>query len=62
MTQLTIAKALNEGLRAAMELDDKVLVMGEDVGKLGGVFRVTDALQKDFGDARVMCAQSGTPC
>jgi len=62
MTQLTIAKALNEGLRAAMELDDKVLVMGEDVGKLGGVFRVTDGLQKDFGDARVMdtpLAESG---
>ena len=62
MTQLTIAKALNEGLRAAMERDDKVLVMGEDVGKLGGVFRVTDGLQKDFGEARVMdtpLAESG---
>jgi 2-oxoisovalerate dehydrogenase E1 component beta subunit len=54
MTQLTIAKALNEGLRAAMERDPKVLVMGEDVGKLGGVFRVTDGLQKDFGESRVM--------
>ncbi len=54
MTQLTIAKALNEGLRAAMERDPKVLVMGEDVGKLGGVFRVTDGLQKDFGEERVM--------
>jgi 2-oxoisovalerate dehydrogenase E1 component beta subunit len=54
MTQLTIAKALNEGLRAAMERDDKVIIMGEDVGKLGGVFRVTDALQKDFGESRVM--------
>ena len=62
MAQLTIAKALNEGLRAAMERDDKVLVMGEDVGKLGGVFRVTDGLQKDFGEARVMdtpLAESG---
>ncbi len=54
MPQLTLAKALNEGLRAAMERDDKVLVMGEDVGKLGGVFRVTDGLQKDFGEDRVM--------
>jgi pyruvate dehydrogenase E1 component beta subunit len=54
MTQLTLAKALNEGLRAAMEKDDKVIIMGEDVGKLGGVFRVTDGLQKDFGEARVM--------
>jgi pyruvate dehydrogenase E1 component beta subunit len=62
MAQLTMAKALNEGLRAAMELDDKVVVMGEDVGKLGGVFRVTDGLQKDFGEARVMdtpLAESG---
>src|SRR5919202_4177172 len=59
---LTIAKALNEGLRAAMEKDDKVVIMGEDVGKLGGVFRVTDGLQKDFGEARVMdtpLAESG---
>jgi pyruvate dehydrogenase E1 component beta subunit len=62
MAQLTIAKALNEGLRVAMERDAKVLVMGEDVGKLGGVFRVTDGLQKDFGEARVMdtpLAESG---
>ncbi|MGB8650473.1 MAG: alpha-ketoacid dehydrogenase subunit beta [Mycobacteriales bacterium] len=62
MAQLTLAKALNEGLRTAMERDDKVLVMGEDVGKLGGVFRVTDGLQKDFGEARVMdtpLAESG---
>jgi pyruvate dehydrogenase E1 component beta subunit len=62
MVQLTIAKALNEGLRVAMERDDKVVVMGEDVGKLGGVFRVTDGLQKDFGEARVMdtpLAESG---
>jgi len=61
-TTLTIAKALNEGLRASMERDDKVIVMGEDVGKLGGVFRVTDGLQKDFGEARVMdtpLAESG---
>jgi 2-oxoisovalerate dehydrogenase E1 component beta subunit len=62
MTQLTLAKALNEGLRTAMEKDAKVIVMGEDVGKLGGVFRVTDGLQKDFGEARVMdtpLAESG---
>src|SRR5690349_20554734 len=62
MSTLTIAKALNEGLRSAMERDDKVIVMGEVVGKLGGVFRVTDGLQKDFGEARVMdtpLAESG---
>ena len=49
-----MAKALNDGLRRAMEDDDKVLVMGEDVGRLGGVFRVTDGLQKDFGEQRVI--------
>ncbi|MGN6162057.1 MAG: alpha-ketoacid dehydrogenase subunit beta [Marmoricola sp.] len=58
----TLAKALNEGLRRAMEDDPKVLVMGEDVGVLGGVFRITDGLQKDFGEDRVMdspLAESG---
>ncbi len=58
----TLAKALNTGLRSAMEDDPKVIVMGEDVGKLGGVFRVTDGLQKDFGDHRVLdtpLAESG---
>ncbi len=57
-----MAKALNEGLRKAMENDPKVLIMGEDVGKLGGVFRVTDGLQKDFGEDRVIdtpLAESG---
>src|ERR1700712_1463178 len=51
---LTMAKALNTGLRRAMEADDKVVIMGEDVGRLGGVFRITDGLQKDFGEARVI--------
>ncbi len=50
----TMAKGLNDGLRKAMEDDPKVVVMGEDVGKLGGVFRITDGLQKDFGEARVI--------
>jgi 2-oxoisovalerate dehydrogenase E1 component subunit beta len=62
MTTLTLAKAINEGLRTAMEDDAKVLIMGEDVGKLGGVFRVTDGLQKDFGESRVIdtpLAESG---
>ncbi|GGO74287.1 alpha-ketoacid dehydrogenase subunit beta [Nocardioides deserti] len=60
--KVTLAKGLNMGLRAAMERDDKVLVMGEDVGKLGGVFRITDGLQKDFGEDRVIdspLAESG---
>jgi pyruvate dehydrogenase E1 component beta subunit len=62
MATYTLAKALNEGLRAAMDADPKVLIMGEDVGKLGGVFRVTDGLQKDFGEDRVIdtpLAESG---
>src|SRR5204863_1114499 len=62
MATYTIARALNEALRKAMERDPKVLVMGEDVGKLGGVFRVTDSLQKDFGEDRVIdtpLAESG---
>jgi 2-oxoisovalerate dehydrogenase E1 component beta subunit len=62
MPQMTMAKALNEGLRVAMEKDPKVVILGEDVGKLGGVFRVTDGLWKDFGEARVMdtpLAESG---
>ncbi|WP_181779434.1 alpha-ketoacid dehydrogenase subunit beta [Pseudonocardia pini] len=54
MSTTTLAKALNSGLRAAMEEDPRVLVMGEDVGKLGGVFRVTDGLAKDFGEQRVL--------
>jgi pyruvate dehydrogenase E1 component beta subunit len=49
-----MAAALNNGLRAAMEADPKVLVMGEDVGRLGGVFRVTDGLRDRFGEERVI--------
>ncbi len=60
--RLTLAKAINLGLRAALEEDPKVLLMGEDIGALGGVFRVTDGLQKDFGPDRVVdtpLAESG---
>jgi pyruvate dehydrogenase E1 component beta subunit len=60
--QLSLSAALNAGLRRALEKDERVLVMGEDVGTLGGVFRVTDGLQKDFGEARVIdtpLAESG---
>jgi len=49
-----MAKALNAGLRRALEADPKVLLAGEDIGKLGGVFRVTEGLQKDFGEDRVI--------
>jgi 2-oxoisovalerate dehydrogenase E1 component beta subunit len=60
--KLTMGKALNIGLRRSLERDPKVIIMGEDVGKLGGVFRITDGLQKDFGDDRVIdtpLAESG---
>jgi 2-oxoisovalerate dehydrogenase E1 component beta subunit len=62
MTTISLAKGVTMGLRAAMEKDPKVIIMGEDVGKLGGVFRVTDGLQKDFGEDRVVdtpLAESG---
>jgi pyruvate dehydrogenase E1 component beta subunit len=59
---MTFAKAINAGLRAALERDQKVMLMGEDIGALGGVFRVTDGLAKDFGTDRVVdtpLAESG---
>jgi pyruvate dehydrogenase E1 component beta subunit len=62
MTELTLSRAINLGLRRALEKDPRVVLMGEDIGKLGGVFRVTDGLQKDFGTDRVMdtpLAESG---
>lgn len=62
MTTMTLGGAINAGLRRAMETDDRVVVMGEDVATLGGVFRVTDGLLKDFGGGRVVdtpLAESG---
>jgi 2-oxoisovalerate dehydrogenase E1 component beta subunit len=62
MAAVTMAKALNDALRSALEHDPKVLILGEDIGRLGGVFRVTDGLQKDFGEKRVLdtpLAESG---
>jgi 2-oxoisovalerate dehydrogenase E1 component beta subunit len=59
---LTLAKAINSGLRAAMAADPKVLMMGEDIGTLGGVFTVTDGLKAEFGEHRVLdtpLAESG---
>ncbi|MFK4730107.1 alpha-ketoacid dehydrogenase subunit beta [Agromyces mediolanus] len=54
MTTLTLGKALNRGLRAALAADDRVVLMGEDIGTLGGVFRITDGLQAEFGADRVV--------
>src|SRR6218665_1439119 len=50
---LSLAKAITAGLRAALRADDRVILMGEDIGPLGGVFRVTEGLQAEFGDQRV---------
>ncbi|TDQ01811.1 pyruvate dehydrogenase E1 component beta subunit [Leifsonia sp. 115AMFTsu3.1] len=51
---LPMVKALNAGLRRALADDPRVILMGEDIGPLGGVFRVTEGLQKEFGPQRVM--------
>lgn len=53
-TTLPIAKAITLGLRDSMRADDRVMQMGEDIGVLGGVFRVTDGLHAEFGDLRVV--------
>lgn len=54
MTTLTLSKAINAGLHHALADDDRVLLLGEDIGRLGGVFRVTDGLQAEFGADRVV--------
>lgn len=51
--RMTMAAALNRAMRDALREDDRVVVFGEDVGPLGGVFRVTDRLYDEFGDSRV---------
>ncbi len=52
--QLTLSRAIGTGLRRALADDPKVVLLGEDIGRLGGVFRVTDGLQEEFGRDRVM--------
>ncbi|MGZ0712251.1 alpha-ketoacid dehydrogenase subunit beta (plasmid) [Coraliomargarita sp. W4R53] len=62
VTTMPLSRALHAGLRAAMAQDHHVILMGEDIGKLGGVFRVTEGLQAEFGDRRVLdtpLAESG---
>jgi len=57
-----MAAALNSALRDCLRTDDRVLVLGEDIGKLGGVFRITEKLQEEFGSERVFdtpLAESG---
>jgi pyruvate dehydrogenase E1 component beta subunit len=52
MASMTMAQALNAALRDALTEDERVLIFGEDVGPLGGVFRITDGLTRDFGEER----------
>jgi 2-oxoisovalerate dehydrogenase E1 component beta subunit len=62
MAELSMVQALNAALRHCLAADDRTLVFGEDVGRLGGVFRVTDGLQREFGERRVFdtpLAESG---
>jgi 2-oxoisovalerate dehydrogenase E1 component beta subunit len=54
MPQMNMVQAINDGLRLEMRRDPRVVVMGEDVGKVGGVFRVTAGLFDEFGDDRVI--------
>src|SRR6202046_2550320 len=54
MTQMNMVQAINDGLRMEMRRDPRVVVLGEDVGKVGGVFRVTQGLYDEFGDDRVI--------
>ncbi|KNC19008.1 2-oxoisovalerate dehydrogenase [Arthrobacter sp. RIT-PI-e] len=54
MSVTTFGRAITAGLRRALDEDPKVVLMGEDIGQLGGVFRITDGLQKDFGSHRVL--------
>jgi pyruvate dehydrogenase E1 component beta subunit len=54
MSKLTMVQALNLALRQEMAKDDRVIVLGEDVGRDGGVFRVTEGLIDEFGEERVL--------
>ena len=53
MAVKTVLNAVNDALRTALRHDERVVILGEDVGKTGGVFRATDGLQAEFGEARV---------
>ncbi len=59
MSTMTLAKAITSGLDKVLESNDKALLMGEDIGKLGGVYRVTDGLQEKYGAHRVIDSPLG---
>ncbi|MGB5546325.1 MAG: alpha-ketoacid dehydrogenase subunit beta [Polyangiales bacterium] len=54
MTQMNLVQAINSALRGALQEDENVLLIGEDIGSLGGVFRVTQGLREEFGADRVL--------
>lgn len=54
MATLTLLQAINQALREEMRRDERIILIGEDVGRLGGVFRVTEGLQAEFGEDRVV--------
>ena len=54
MPEMNLVQAINDALRIEMKRDEDVVVLGEDVGKVGGVFRVTQGLYDEFGDQRVI--------
>ena len=51
---LTMVQAINDGLKTMLEEDDTTILLGEDIGKNGGVFRATEGLQEQFGEDRVV--------
>ena len=54
MAEMTMIEAIGSALRSEMERDERVILLGEDIGQLGGVFRATDGLQQYFGPRRVI--------
>jgi pyruvate dehydrogenase E1 component beta subunit len=62
MPEMTMIQAITDAMRVEMKRDESILVFGEDVGHVGGVFRATEGLQKEFGEERVFdtpLAESG---
>ena len=51
---MTLIQAINDGMRLMLEEDNRTIILGEDIGKNGGVFRATEGLQEQFGDDRVV--------